>query len=109
MMITLKEYAIRNGRNIRGTRNKACAGDFKTARKMGRDWIIDENELQAELCDLLFERDYTKIAEQLKEYRKSETQKKLEAETDPVKRLEIMMNKPKVPKRSKRRRRRGLF
>lgn len=44
MMITLKEYAIRNGRNIRGTRNKACAGDFKTARKMGRDWIIDENE-----------------------------------------------------------------
>ena len=70
---------------------------------------IDENELQAELCDLLFERDYTKIAEQLKEYRKSETQKKLEAETDPVKRLEIMMNKPKVPKRSKRRRRRGLF
>lgn len=71
--------------------------------------IIDENELQAELCDLLFERDYTTIDEQLREYRKSETQKKLEAETDPVKRLEIMMNKPKVPKRSKRRRRRGLF
>ena len=44
MMITLKEYAIRNGRNIRGTRNKAYAGDFKTAQKMGRDWIIDENE-----------------------------------------------------------------
>lgn len=78
-------------------------------RTSRRNPDIDENELQAELCDLLFERDYTTIDEQLREYRKSETQKKLEAETDPVKRLEIMMNKPKVPKRSKRRRRRGLF
>ena len=107
------------GRAVKSAAARAADNTFAAARKptvpaaakrtsrMHPD--IDENELQAELCDLLFERDYTKIAEQLKEYRKSETQKKLEAETDPVKRLEIMMNKPKVPKRSKRRRRRGLF
>ena len=107
------------GRAVKSAAARAADNTFAAARKptvpaaakrtsrMHPD--IDENELQAELCDLLFERDYTKIAEQLKEYRKSETQKKLEAETDPVKRLEIMMNKPKVPKRPKRKRRRGLF
>jgi len=107
------------GRAVKSAAARAADNTFTAARKptvtavakrtSRRFVIIDENELQAELCDLLFERDYTTIAEQLKEYRKSETQKKLEAETDPVKRLEIMMNKPKVPKRSKRRRRRGLL
>lgn len=86
---------------------KAVPRAVKQASRKAAD--IDENTLQAELCDLLFERDYTTIDEQLKEYKKSETQKKLEAETDPIKRLEIMMNKPKVPKKPKRKRRRGLF
>lgn len=43
-MITLKEYCIRNGRNLQGSRIKAVKGGFKTAKKMGRDWFIDENE-----------------------------------------------------------------
>ena len=45
------------------------------------------------------ERDYTTVAETLAEYRKSETQKKLDAETDPLRRLQIMMEKPVVGKR----------
>ena len=121
---TVAEKTAKNGKGNaagRAAKNTTRAADnaFTAAgkrpvsaaakRTSRRNPDIDENELQAELCDLLFERDYTTIDEQLKEYRKSETQKKLEAETDPVKRLEIMMNKPKVPKRSKRRRRRGLF
>ena len=121
---TVAEKTAKNGKGNaagRAAKNATRAADnaFTAAgkrpvsaaakRTSRRNPDIDENELQAELCDLLFERDYTTIDEQLREYRKSETQKKLEAETDPVKRLEIMMNKPKVPKRPKRKRRRGLF
>ena len=72
---------------------------------------IGEENLQAEICEILLERDYTKVTETLAEYRKSETQKKLEAEPDPFKRLQIMMEKPVIGKkkslsgRSSRRRR----
>lgn len=44
MMITLKEYCLRNNRNLQGSRVKATKGGFKTAKKIGRDWFIDENE-----------------------------------------------------------------
>lgn len=43
-MITLKEYALRHGRNPTVLRQKAIRNGFKTATKMGRDWIIDEEE-----------------------------------------------------------------
>lgn len=43
-MITLKEYAIRHERDPTVMRHKAQRGGFKTAMKLGRDWIIDENE-----------------------------------------------------------------
>lgn len=43
-MITVKEYAERHGRDISSVRQKAVRGTFKTARKMGRDWFIDEDE-----------------------------------------------------------------
>lgn len=43
-MITLKEYAERHGKNPVIVRQKAIRGGFQTARKFGRDWIIDENE-----------------------------------------------------------------
>lgn len=43
-MITLKEYAIRHNYNPVVLRQKALRGGFKTATKMGRDWIIDEDE-----------------------------------------------------------------
>lgn len=43
-MITLKEYAERHGRDPATFRQKALRGGFKTAQKIGRDWMIDENE-----------------------------------------------------------------
>ncbi len=66
---------------------------------------IPEDELQRLVCSILMERDYTTIAVQLREFRKSETQKKLEAEPDPFKKLAILMNKPVVGRKRTRRRR----
>lgn len=43
-MITLKEYAERLGKNPVVARQKAQRGTFQTARKIGRDWFIDEDE-----------------------------------------------------------------
>jgi hypothetical protein len=43
-LITLKEWAIAHGINPATARQKAGRGGFKTARKIGRDWFIDENE-----------------------------------------------------------------
>lgn len=43
-MITLKEYAERLGKNPVVVYQKARYGTLKTAKKMGRDWFIDENE-----------------------------------------------------------------
>lgn len=42
--ITLKEYALRKGKDPAVVRQKAIRGGFQTATKMGRDWIIDEDE-----------------------------------------------------------------
>lgn len=44
MKITLKEYAARNGRAHASARHMAQRGSFKTAEKVGRDWLIDEDE-----------------------------------------------------------------
>lgn len=43
-MISLKEYAERHGRDPATFRQKALRGGFKTAQKIGRDWMIDEHE-----------------------------------------------------------------
>lgn len=43
-LISLKEYAQRNKLNPTSARYKAQHGGFKTAQKIGRDWVIDENE-----------------------------------------------------------------
>ena len=43
-LITLKEFAERNGRSADSARQKANRGGFRTAQKIGRDWLIDENE-----------------------------------------------------------------
>lgn len=43
--ITLKEYALRLGKNPVVARGRAQRGAFKTAYKFGRDWTIDEDEL----------------------------------------------------------------
>jgi len=44
MLIPLVEYAKRHGRDNSAARHMALRGGFKTAQKMGRDWVIDEDE-----------------------------------------------------------------
>ncbi len=69
---------------------------------------ISEDDLNRKISELLFERDYTSIQEELKEYRKGELKKAIEKETDPQKKLELMVEQAakasNFPKKSKRRR-----
>lgn len=43
-MITIKKYAALRGKNYETARKMAYRGGFKTAQKIGRDWLIDEDE-----------------------------------------------------------------
>ena len=43
-LITIKEYAERNGLQHDNVRHKCQRGSYKSAQKIGRDWLIDENE-----------------------------------------------------------------
>ena len=43
-LIGIAEYARRRGLNQRSTRQKAREGGFKTARKIGGIYVIDEDE-----------------------------------------------------------------
>lgn len=43
-LISLAEYARRLGKSPIDMRRRAREGKFRTARKIGRDWVIDENE-----------------------------------------------------------------
>lgn len=52
---------------------------------------ISLEDLQKEISDILMERDYSSIAETLREYRKGEIKKQLERENDPQKQLEYMV------------------
>ena len=42
--ISLKEYAEKHGKHPVSVRQKAQRGGFKTAEKIGRDWLIDPDE-----------------------------------------------------------------
>ena len=44
MLISLKEYAERNGKDPATARQMALRGGFQTAQKIGRDWLIDDHE-----------------------------------------------------------------
>lgn len=44
MLISLAEYAAKNGRAERSARQMAERGGFQTAQKIGRNWVIDEDE-----------------------------------------------------------------
>lgn len=44
MMISLAEYAARNGKRDATARQMALRGGFETAQKIGRNWVIDERE-----------------------------------------------------------------
>lgn len=48
-LITLKEYAAIHGRDPATVRQKILRGSFKTAVKVGRDWLIDKNEPYTDL------------------------------------------------------------
>ena len=44
MLISLMEYAARHGKDPDNTRKLAAAGRFATARKIGRNWVIEGSE-----------------------------------------------------------------
>ena len=44
-MISLSEYAKAHGKSGSAARRMALRGGFKTATKIGRDWLIDPDEL----------------------------------------------------------------
>lgn len=43
-LISLAEYAKMHGKEESSVRKMALRGGFKTARKIGRNWVIDKNE-----------------------------------------------------------------
>lgn len=43
-LISLVEYARKHKRNPDTVRQKVLRGGFSTARKIGRNWVIDEDE-----------------------------------------------------------------
>lgn len=44
MIISLVEYAARHGKTDGAARRMAMKGGFETAQKIGRNWIIEEDE-----------------------------------------------------------------
>ena len=42
--VSLKDYAEMNGVEPATVRQKVLRGGFKTAKKIGRNWVIDKNE-----------------------------------------------------------------
>ena len=44
MLISLAEYAERHGKCQEAARKMAQRGGFKTAQKIGRNWVIDSEE-----------------------------------------------------------------
>ena len=43
-LISLAEYAQIHGIDPATVRQRALRGSYKTARKIGRNWVIDKNE-----------------------------------------------------------------
>ena len=44
MLISLAEYAEKHGKFQESARKMAQRGGFETARKIGRNWVIDSEE-----------------------------------------------------------------
>jgi hypothetical protein len=44
MLISLSDYAKRNGKSPTSVRQMAARGGFTTARKIGRNWVISSDE-----------------------------------------------------------------
>lgn len=43
-LISLAEYAKLHGRDAATVRQRVLRGSFKTAQKIGRNWVIDSDE-----------------------------------------------------------------
>jgi len=43
-LISISEYAKMHNKNESSVRKKILRGGFKTARKIGRNWVINKNE-----------------------------------------------------------------
>jgi len=43
-LISIAEYAKLHGKAVITVRQKAARGGFKTAQKIGRNWVIDADE-----------------------------------------------------------------
>ena len=91
--------------------------DMPKYKDKGKDFVIEkifslipdrisEEELNLLISSILFERDYNTVNETLWEYRKGELQKAIEAETDPKKKLELMVEKASKTGNFKKKRRR---
>lgn len=44
MLILLTQYAVLHGKSPATARQMALRGGFQTAKKIGRDWMIDDQE-----------------------------------------------------------------
>jgi len=51
-LISLPQYAKKHGLNLRSVQRKAQFGGFDTARKIGRNWVIDSEEPMTDLRKL---------------------------------------------------------
>ena len=76
---------------------------------------ISEETLCTQMSEILYERDYTNVDEMLREYRKGELTRRIEQETDPVRKLELRTEKvakaaaaKHLHRKRRRRRRSGL-
>jgi len=67
---------------------------------------VSAEELSRRVSEILFERDYTIVEETLREYRKGELQKAIEAEADPERRKELIEEQEKRAARAPSGRRR---
>lgn len=47
--ISVAEYAKLHGKAESSVKQKCQRGNFKTARKIGRNWLIDKNEPYSDL------------------------------------------------------------
>ncbi len=69
---------------------------------------IDEDALNRKISELLFERDYNTIQDEIREYRKGELTKAIEKESDPKRKLDLMVERASkaksFPKKKKRKR-----
>lgn len=67
---------------------------------------IEEQTLKEQFSDILFERDYSKISEVLKEYKINELNKKIENSNNPLKQAELETKRKRLENNIPRRKRR---